>query len=478
MLYKIFALLLVSSQFLSMGCAKASDLPDFTQLVEEQGKSVVNVSIVQKSTKENENDREELREELDDTPFQEFFRRFFEERGFEGKPPFSQERNSLGSGVIISTEGLVVTNAHVVNQATEILVKLTDHREFKATLLGKDEESDVALLQIKAGNLPAATLGNSEQLKVGEWVLAIGSPFGFEQSVTAGIVSAKGRSLFSERYVPFIQTDVAINPGNSGGPLFNLKGEVIGINSQILSRTGGYMGVSFAIPIDVVKDIVEQLKKGEKISRGWLGVAFQEMSRELAQSFGLQGTRGALVANVVEKSPAERAKLQPGDVILSYDGHSVENASDLPHLVGRTKIGKEIPLEIWRQNKTIQVSVNIAALPEEYTGKRSLTSKLHKTSNILNVEVRNLTQTERPLRELPEDTNGVLVAWVGKGPALKAGVIVGDIILALNQQEIKNADDFNRVVSQLPPEKTAALLLSRKGQGSRYLAVQVPGKSG
>ncbi len=349
--------------------ATAKELPDFTGLVEKYSPAVVNVSTTQKSDRRGDGSG-------GNPDMDEFFRRFFgpEGRGPQGPDggggaPFGQRR-SLGSGFIISAEGYILTNNHVVEDADEIVVRMNDRRELVATLVGADPRSDLALLKVNAANLPVVKLGHSNALKPGEWVLAIGSPFGFDYSVTAGIISAIGRSLpteNNENYVPFIQTDVAINPGNSGGPLFNLDGEVIGINSQIYTRSGGFMGVSFAIPVDVALDVVEQLKAHGKVSRGWLGVVIQEVNRDLAESFGLDKPSGALVARVIENGPAAKAGLHEGDIILQFNGQHVDLSSDLPHFVGRAHPGSEAQLVIMRAGKreTLNIVVGeLAALDE------------------------------------------------------------------------------------------------------------------
>ena len=326
--------------------AAAAQLPDFTELVEKQGPAVVNISTTQAA-------RNPLLPQgpspQEDDPFYEFFRRFMPQPG-PGAPREFQSQ-SLGSGFIISQDGYILTNAHVVETADEITVKLTDKREFKAKVIGADRRTDIALIKIDATGLPAVKVGDPGRLRVGEWVLAIGSPFGFENTVTAGIVSAKGRSLPQENYVPFIQTDVAVNPGNSGGPLFNLRGEVVGINSQIYSRTGGFMGLSFAIPIDVANDIAQQLRTTGKVSRGRIGVVIQPVTKELADGFGLPRPQGALVNSVEKGGPAEKAGVEPGDVILRFDGKPVASSEDLPRIVGATKPGSKVTMQLWR-NKT------------------------------------------------------------------------------------------------------------------------------
>ena len=309
---------------------QARSLPDFVGLAKENSPAVVNISIKQHKSASRFRHNFQMPDLPEDSPFNEFFKRFFDERQGSDDEPREYETQSLGSGFIISDDGYILTNNHVVDEADEVIVRLSDRREFKAEVIGKDKRSDVALLKIAADNLPKVVqIGSTEDLEVGEWVLAIGSPFGFDHSVTSGIVSAKGRNLPSENYVPFIQTDVAINPGNSGGPLFNLDGEVVGVNSQIYSRTGGYMGLSFAIPIEMAMDVAEQLKTNGRVTRGWLGVLIQDVTRELADSFGMDHPKGALVARVMPDSPASVAGLQPGDVILEFNGMEITSSSKL-----------------------------------------------------------------------------------------------------------------------------------------------------
>jgi len=340
------------------GLAQVQGLPDFTELVEKQGPAVVNVSTTSAARSGPQSPVPE------DDPFYDFFRRF-------GPPqPRDYEARSLGSGFIISADGYILTNAHVVEAAEDINVKLNDKREFKAKIIGSDKRTDVAVIKIEASGLPAVKIGDPERLKVGEWVLAIGSPFGFESTVTAGIVSAKGRSLPQENYVPFIQTDVAINPGNSGGPLFNLKGEVVGMNSQIYSRTGGFMGLSFAIPIDVAMDITHQLRTTGRVSRGRIGVVIQEVTKELAESFGLPKAAGALVNSVEKGGPADKAGLEPSDVILKFDGKTVNSTSDLPRIVAQTRPGSKATMQIWRKGAARDVTVTVGEMPEEKVAQR------------------------------------------------------------------------------------------------------------
>jgi serine protease Do len=341
----------------------AATVMDVADLVEKQGPAVVNISTITLTKRSSNGIPFEM---PDNENIQEFFHRFFPGGpGGQAGPMPDVPTLGTGSGFIVGSDGTILTNAHVVSGADEVVVKLTDKRKFTAKVIGADPRTDVAVLKITASHLPIVKLGDPDTLRVGEAVAAIGSPFGFENSVTAGIVSAKGRSLPSESYVPYIQTDVAINPGNSGGPLFNMKGEVVGINSQIYSRSGGYQGVSFAIPIDVAMEVMGQIKAGGKVSRGWLGVVIQEVSSDLAESFGLDRPRGALIAQVQPDGPAAKAGLQAADVILKFNGKPIENSGDLPRMVGTVKPGSTIPLEIWRKGKVQTVSVVLAELPSE-----------------------------------------------------------------------------------------------------------------
>src|SRR6476661_3856676 len=334
--------------------AQGRDLPDFADLVDKQGAAVVNISTTQTVRGQTAPPGSE------EDPFYDFFRRFG-----PPQPPRDYETRSLGSGFVISQEGYILTNSHVVEAADDITVRLTDKREYKAKVIGSDRRTDVAVLKIDATGLPVVTVGDPNKLRVGEWVVAIGSPFGFESSVTAGIVSAKGRSLPQENFVPFIQTDVAINPGNSGGPLFNMRGEVVGINSQIYSRTGGFMGLSFAIPIDVAIDIQKQLREKGRVSRGRIGVVIQEVTRDLATSFGLDRARGALVNSVEKGSPADKAGVETSDIILAFDGKQVESSSDLPRIVGSTRPGANSTVEVWRKGTTKKLTVTVGELMED-----------------------------------------------------------------------------------------------------------------
>jgi len=442
------------------GVAQVQGLPDFTELVEKQGPAVVNVSTTSAARSGPQSPVPE------DDPFYEFFRRF-------GPPqPRDYEARSLGSGFIISADGYILTNAHVVEAAEDINVKLNDKREFKAKVIGSDKRTDVAVIKIDASGLPAVRIGDPERLKVGEWVLAIGSPFGFESTVTAGIVSAKGRSLPQENYVPFIQTDVAINPGNSGGPLFNLKGEVVGINSQIYSRTGGFMGLSFAIPIDVAMDITHQLRTAGRVSRGRIGVVIQEVTKELAESFGLPKAAGALVNSVEKGGPADKAGLEPSDVILKFDGKTVNSSSDLPRIVAQTRPGSKVAMQIWRKGAAKEVTVTVGEMPEEKVAQRP-GRRDSKSGNVvarLGLTVSELSAEQR--KELGIG-GGLLVEDV-QGAAAKAGIRRGDVLMALNNQDIKSVEQLTQLLSQFDKAKSVALLI-RRGDGALYVPLRLDG---
>lgn len=434
----------------------AASLPDFTELVEDHSPAVVNISTVSQQASRNKG---QMPPEMEQMP--EFFRHFFGAPfGGEGQP---RESHSMGSGFIVSEDGIILTNNHVIDGADEILVRLNDRRELPAKLIGSDPRSDLAVLKIEAADLPVVKIGHSDKLKVGEWVFAIGSPFGFDYTVTAGIVSAMGRNLPNENYVPFIQTDVAINPGNSGGPLFNMNGEVVGINSQIYTRSGGFMGVSFAIPMDVAMNVVDQLKQKGYVSRGWLGVLIQEVNKELAESFGLDKPHGALVAQVVPNSPAEAAGVKVGDIITHYQGVEIGRSSELPHLVGRTPVGDLARLDVVRAGKNKELKVKIGELPNE-EGERAAPAKQQKDfNNRLNLRVANLDDQTKSRLQV---ASGVVVTQVGDGPARKAGIRVNDVISAINNQEVENVEQFDQLVKSLPEGKAVPVLLIRDGNPS------------
>ncbi|MGR8940234.1 MAG: DegQ family serine endoprotease [Gammaproteobacteria bacterium] len=447
-----------------------AQLPDFTEMVKKNGVAVVNISTTQKAPSADEGRIPQEQQIPEGLPpeMEEFFKHFFNDQGGDYVP---RDTQSLGSGFIISADGYVLTNHHVVKDADEIVVKLTDRRELVAKLVGSDARTDVALLKVDAKDLPMVSIGSPEKLQVGEWVLAIGSPFGFEQSVTAGIVSAKGRSLPGGNYVPFIQTDVAINPGNSGGPLFNMQGEVVGINSQIYSRTGGFMGLSFAIPMDVVMNVVDQIKTKGKVSRGWLGVQIQDVTRELAESFGMKRPHGALVAKIVPGSPAEKAEIQIGDIITEFNGHEIETSGELPPMVGMTPIDETAELKLIRQGETMTVPIRIGLLPEQDEKLADSGEKAQsKPTNKLGVTVSELSAEQREALEVAK--NGVIVKQVGKGPAKDAGIQPGDVILRIQSTVIKNVADFDKTVKNLPEGKSIALLVQRRGSPV-FLALKI-----
>jgi serine protease Do len=449
---------------------QARSLPDFTGLVNKNSAAVVNISTSAKITNiHGLPPGHNLPDIPEDSPFYEFFKKYFGEIP-EGQGP-SQERSSLGSGFIISHDGYVITNHHVVKDAEEIIVRLNDRREFVAELIGSDERSDIAVLRIEAANLPTLKLGDSSNLNVGEWVLAIGSPFGFDASVTAGIISAIGRSLPNENYVPFIQTDVAINPGNSGGPLFNLDGEVIGVNSQIYSRTGGFMGLSFAVPVNVVENVYKQLKSKGHVSRGWLGVLIQDVTRELAESFDMNHPHGALIAKVLPGGPAEKAGIEVGDIVVKFDGNKVSFSSDLPPLVGSTLVESTVPVEIIRRSKHKTINVKISELPtdDDVIAKNSNNSS-RPDENSLNVIAKNLTQKQK--KELDLEDHGVIVEKISAGPAQKAGIRQGDIILLLNNIKITDTSHFVELIKELPKGRSIPVLIQRRG-GPIFLALKL-----
>lgn len=453
---------------------QARDLPDFTVLAEKNAPAVVNISTKQTSVSRQMKrfNIPELNDIPEDNPFGEMLKRFFGEHGLQMPEGSEVEKKSLGSGFIISEDGYILTNNHVVSDADEIIVRMTNRREYTAKLIGKDQRSDIALIKIDAGDLPVVKIGSSENLKVGEWVLAIGSPFGFDHSVTAGIVSAKGRSLPSENYVPFIQTDVAINPGNSGGPLFDLDGRVVGVNSQIYSRSGGFMGLSFAIPIDVAIDVAEQLKTKGSVSRGWLGVLIQDVTRELAESFRMDRPRGALVARVLPNSPASNSDIEVGDVILKYNGTELHSSSDLPPLVGSSNVDRPAELDILRRGRMIKVPVNIGELPADDAMELAHSASPRIEKNRLGLVVSQIPDELREKLELPSE-KGVMVESVSGSVAREAGIKQGDVIMMLNNEDVESVKQFNSLVKKLPSDKSVAVLVHRS-TGPIFLAMRIP----
>ncbi len=440
----------------------AVELPSFADLVEEQGVKVVNIST------KTQIDQPSNIPVPEDDPFYDFFRRFAPPEGSK------RESRSLGSGFIFSSDGYILTNSHVVAAADDITVKLNDKREYPAKIIGVDKRTDVAVIKIEATDLPFVSIGDPEKLRVGDWVLAIGSPFGFESTVTAGIVSAKGRSLPQENYVPFIQTDVAINPGNSGGPLFNLAGEVVGINAQIYSRTGGFMGLSFAIPIDVAVNVADQLRTDGRVKRGRIGVVIQEVTAELAESFGLDRARGALVSRVEKGAAASKAGIATSDIILTFDGIDVETSNDLPRIVGQTRPGEKVEVEVWRNKKSKTLTLTVGEIPPDAAAKREPSKNKAVTSNVieqLGLAVSDIDPAK--LKEL-ELESGVLVDRVA-GAGEQAGLRTGDIVLALNNDDVKTVAQFKELMKGYENARSVALLIQRGG-GSLYVPIRLKSK--
>ncbi|WP_435628460.1 DegQ family serine endoprotease [Candidatus Ferrigenium straubiae] len=464
MLKKLLGFIALAAGIALGASAYAKELPDFTDLVEKQGPAVVNISTTQIIR-----NAQGFHNIPEGDPFHEFFRRFAPQM------PREQESQSLGSGFIISADGYIMTNAHVVDSAEKITVRLTDKREFRAKVIGADKRTDVALLKIEATGLPKITVGDPNKLRVGEWVVAIGSPFGFDSSVTAGIVSAKGRSLPQDNFVPFIQTDVAINPGNSGGPLFNMNGEVVGINSQIYTRSGGSMGLSFAIPIDVATQVTEQLRTSGKVTRGRIGVSIQELTRELAESFGLSKPAGALISSVEKNGPADKAGIEASDVILKFDGKPVNSSSDLPRMVAATKPGSKVTVELWRKGASKQVTVEVAEMPED--GKlaraaKKLADDVAEAISRLGIAVSELSKEQ--LDEL-QINGGLLVEEVKGSAARAAGLQHGDVLLAIGNIPIRSLGQFNEILKQVPKGKNVALLV-RRDDAASYVAIRLDEK--
>ena len=438
-------------------------LPDFTDLVEQVGPAVVNIRTVERV-------RAGGRSGPGDDEMQEFFRRFFGiplpgtprqgPRQEPQEPSESEVPRGVGSGFIISADGFVMTNAHVVDGADEVLVTLTDKREFKARIVGADKRTDVAVVKIEASGLPAVRIGDVSRLKVGEWVMAIGSPFGLENTVTAGIVSAKQRDTGD--YLPFIQTDVAVNPGNSGGPLINMRGEVVGINSQIYSRSGGFMGISFAIPIDEAMRVSEQLRANGRVTRGRIGVQIDQVSKDVAESIGLGKPQGALVRGVESGSPADKAGVEAGDIITRFDGRAIEKASDLPRLVGNTKPGTRSALTVFRRGQTRDLSITIAELEPEQVARRpaargSAPPKAGEAAQALGLTVAELTETQK--KEL-KVRHGVRVEAASDAGA-RAGLREGDVILSIGNVEIRNVREFETAVAKTERGKPVNMLVQR-----------------
>ncbi len=465
------------------------ELPDFADLVERTGPAVVNIRTTERARAgaPAAGPGPQMPEGMDENdPFYEFFRRFFPPRPGQGPGPGPRGRGEggevprgVGSGFIISPDGYLLTNHHVVEGADEIYVTLTDKRELKGKLIGSDRRTDVALVKIEGANLPAMKIGDPQRLRVGEWVVAIGSPFGLENTVTAGIVSAKGRDTGD--YLPFIQTDVAVNPGNSGGPLLNMRGEVIGINSQIYSRTGGFMGISFAIPIDEAMRVAEQIRTSGRVTRGRIGVGIAEVTKDVAEPLGLPRAAGALVRNVESGGPAERGGVEVGDIILKFDGKDIQRSTDLPRLVGNTKPGSKVPVTVWRKGATRELSITVAEMQPEQQARAGNGNRPQQApgaggaqqSNALGLVVADIPEERRNQLRIK---GGVLVEGVD-GAAARAGLRPGDVILSLNNQDVTGAKQFNEAVAKLDRSKTQIMLV-RRGESAQYVPIRPSGQGG
>ena len=454
----------------------AAALPDFTDLVERVGPVVVNIRTVAR-VGGGGGAGPQVPPDLDENdPFYEFFRRFFPQPGPQQPRPGPGPRGrggerevprGVGSGFILSADGFVMTNAHVVQGADDIIVTLPDRREFKGKLIGADRRTDVAIVKIEASGLPFVRIGDSSRLRVGEWVIAIGSPFGLENTVTAGIVSAKARE--TGEFLPFIQTDVAVNPGNSGGPLINMRGEVVGINSQIFTTSGAYAGISFAIPIDEAMRVGDQLRSSGRVTRGRIGVQIGPVTREVAEGIGLAKPQGALVQRVEAGTPAEKAGIEPGDVILRFDGKPVERESDLPRIVGSTKPGSKVPVTVWRKGKSVDLQITVAEMePDAPARKPGEQPKPNgATPNAL-----GLTVSDVPADRLKElKVRGAVQVDNVDGAAARAGLRQGDLIVAVNNVEVQNAKQFNEFVAKLDAKKNV-LLLVRRGEQSNFIVIR------
>lgn len=456
--------------FLIMLCLSTwahAQVPDFVSLSEKANPSVVNISTTRTvkggapGVRQGGPNAEQLNE---------IFEHFFGQQ-MPQMPDYNAE--SLGSGFFVTDNGYVLTNYHVIHEADAIFVGVNSGDEYEASIIGVDPMSDLALLKIDIKTkTPFLEFGSSENLKVGEWVLAIGSPFGFDYTVTQGIVSAIGRGLAQDRYVPFIQTDVAINPGSSGGPLLNGEGKVVGINSQIVSRTGGYLGLSFAIPSDVAKDVVKQLKANGKVKRGYLGVSFQNIDKNLAKSFGLEQAKGALVAQIVPGGPAEKAGIKTADIITSYQGQTIHSASDLPHYVGSTAPGTEAKIGIIRDGKPITLSVEVGELQSDDLAPQLPKKNAQTQTNLLGLSLRELTPEENAQADHPA---GLVVDYVAaNSPASSAGLRPGDLILSINRQPVKSLGEFKALSKNFKSGSLVLVLMNRKDAGQRYLALKIP----
>jgi serine protease Do len=454
--------------------ARAAALPDFVELAEKLGPAVVNVSVTQAAKPGAQQFGRQQPGEAPfggDDPFSEFWRRFFGDQ-FGG--PGTGPQRGLGSGFIIDSKGLILTNNHVVENADKISVKLSDDREFDAKVVGRDPKTDLAVIEITdgKGNFPVARLGDSSALKVGEWVVAMGSPFGLDNTLTAGVVSAKGRQIGAGPYDNFIQTDASINPGNSGGPLVNLRGEVVGINTAIFSRSGGNLGIGFATPIDLAKEILPELIKSGKVTRGWLGVSIQRITPDLAESLGLEKSRGALVASVSDGSPAAEAGIQAGDVIVEYNGKEIEDSSQLPILVARTKVGQNAKVTVVRDKKRIPITIKVGELQEQ-----EVVASAPQEPAKLGMAVQNVTPEMAESLGLSRARGVVITAVQPQSPAAEAGLRRGDVILEINRKAIDSAAEVQKLLTQVKPGENLLFLISRGGN-NLFLALKSPGSQG
>jgi serine protease Do len=472
----VLSLLTFSGALPSAHAASTVGLPDFADLAEKAGPAVVNIR-----TTERVKPGQGGAPGSEDEEMQEFFRRFFgipvpprqPERGPRNRKQSPQEEEvprGVGSGFIISADGFVLTNAHVVDGADDVYVTLTDKREYKAKIIGVDKRTDVAVVKIEGTNLPRLTIGDPNKLRVGEWVIAIGSPFGLDNTVTAGIISAKARDTGD--YLPLIQTDVAVNPGNSGGPLINMRGEVVGINSQIYSRSGGYMGISFAVPIDEVMRVAEQLRTSGRVTRGRIGVQIGEVTKDVAESLGLARAQGALIQRVEPGGPAEKGGLEAGDIIIKFNGTPIEKSTDLPRLVGATKPGTRTNLTVWRKGASKEVVLTVAEMePEKLAKKDDRKVKPEQPANALGLVVSDLSDAQK--KELKID--GGVIVDAAEGAAARSGLRAGDVILQLNNNDVRDAKQFNALVAKLEPKRVAVVLV-RRGDASQFVPIRPNGQ--
>lgn len=467
--YLLFVSAIIGLVFLAPGLTSAANLPDLVPLVTKLKPVVVNISTSQNVAVEEE---QELPEGFRNSPFEEFFRHFLDKI-----PKENHKSRSLGSGVLIDSAGYIITNNHVVAEADEITVRLFDEREFSAKVVGRDSKTDLALIKINTdGGLPAANLGNSDQAEVGSWVVAIGNPFGLEATVTAGIISAKGRMIGNGPYDNFLQTDAAINPGNSGGPLFNLDGEVIGINTAIFSRSGGSMGIGFAIPVNMAKPVIKQLKENGRVTRGWLGVRIQTVTKDLAEALGMENKHGALVASVEPDSPALKAGVKAGDVIVQFNGRDVRRMKELPAVVAQTPVGRSVPMKVFRNGGTKTIHVVIAELQETKNGEdpKSPSTTQHKSVSALGLKVEPLTKEMAERLNVPDGAKGVVVTEVSKkGIAGDSEIRPGDVIVEIDRRSVHSLADFKKATKNSKPGRNLLILLLRGGD-PHFMALQIP----